>query len=111
MFNRFIKTFVVLGVCLGWSAQAEDAAPRDAAKIVGEVCVGCHGQDGNAMVMGAPKLGGQKADYLVKALMDYKSGARNNAIMAAFSGGLSPAEMKAIGKYFEGQTSTLSVPR
>jgi len=48
---------------------------------------------------------------LAKALMDYQSGARNNAIMSAFSGALSPAEMKAIGKYFEGQSSTLSVPK
>ena len=111
MFNRFVRACVVLGMCIGWSAHAEDEVPRDAAKIVGEVCVSCHGQDGNAIVMGAPKLGGQKADYLAKALMDYQSGARNNAIMSAFSGTLSPAEMEAIGKYFEGQNSTLSVPK
>ncbi|MDA0236994.1 MAG: c-type cytochrome [Proteobacteria bacterium] len=111
MFNRFGKTCVVIAMCMGWSAHAEDESPREVIKIVGEVCVSCHGQDGNAMLMGAPKLGGQKADYLVKALMDYQSGARNNAIMSAFSGGLSTAEMKALGKYFEGQSSTLSVPR
>jgi cytochrome c553 len=63
------------------------------------------------MVMGAPKLGGQKADYLTKALMDYKTGIRNNAVMSAFSSTLSSAEMIAIGKYFESQTSTLTVPK
>ncbi|MDC1311728.1 cytochrome c [Burkholderiales bacterium] len=111
MFNRLILFCFLLGVSVSWSVQAEDSAPRDAAQIVGEVCVGCHGVDGNAMVMGAPKLGGQKADYLAKSLMDYKTGVRNNAVMSAFSSGLSEGEMDALGKYFEGQDSSLSVPK
>jgi cytochrome c553 len=111
MFNRWVMVCFMLGVTATWSVQAEDAATRDAAQIVGEVCVGCHGVDGNAMVMGAPKLGGQKADYLAKSLMDYKTGIRNNAVMSAFSSALSTEEMEALGKYFESQDSTLSVPK
>ncbi|MBA4740059.1 MAG: c-type cytochrome [Burkholderiales bacterium] len=111
MFNRLVMFFCVIGAFSSWSVQAEDGAPRDAAQIVGEVCVGCHGVDGNAMVLGAPKLGGQKADYIAKSLMDYKTGIRNNAVMSAFSSALSAAEMEALGKYFEIQDSTLSVPK
>jgi cytochrome c553 len=111
MFSRWVMVCFMLGATATWSVQAEDAATRDAAQIVGEVCVGCHGVDGNAMVMGAPKLGGQKADYLAKSLMDYKSGIRNNAVMSAFSSALSTEEMEALGKYFESQDSTLSVPK
>ena len=111
MFNRWVMVCFMLCATANWSVQAEDAATRDAAQIVGEVCVGCHGVDGNAMVMGAPKLGGQKADYLAKSLMDYKTGVRNNAVMSAFSSALSIEEMEALGKYFESQDSTLSVPK
>ena len=50
MFNRLVMFFCVIGAFSSWSVQAEDGAPRDAAQIVGEVCVGCHGVDGNAMV-------------------------------------------------------------
>ena len=111
MFNRWVMVCFMLCATANWSVQAEDAVTRDAAQIVGEVCVGCHGVDGNAMVMGAPKLGGQKADYLAKSLMDYKTGVRNNAVMSAFSSALSTEEMEALGKYFESQDSTLSVPK
>ena len=111
MFSRWVMVCFMWGATATWSVQAEDAATRDAAQIVGEVCVGCHGVDGNAMVMGAPKLGGQKADYLAKSLMDYKTGVRNNAVMSAFSSALSTEEMEALGKYFESQDSTLSVPK
>ena len=111
MFNRWVMVCFMLCATANWSVQAEDAATRDAAQIVGEVCVGCHGVDGNAMVMGAPKLGGQKADYLAKSLMDYKTGVRNNAVMSSFSSALSTEEMEALGKYFESQDSTLSVPK
>ena len=111
MFSRWVMVCFMLGATAPWSVQAENVATRDAAQIVGEVCVGCHGVDGNAMVMGAPKLGGQKADYLAKSLMDYKTGIRNNAVMSAFSSALSTEEMEALGKYFESQDSTLSVPK
>ena len=103
MFSRLVLLCFILGASVSWSVQAEEGEPRDAAQIVGEVCVGCHGVDGNAMVMGAPKLGGQKADYLAKSLMDYKTGIRNNAVMSAFSSALSEKEMDALGKYFESQ--------
>ena len=111
MFSKLGVVWLSVFMSLTFTAQAEDSIPRDASKIIGEVCVSCHGQDGNAMVMGAPKLGGQKADYLTKALMDYKTGIRNNAVMSAFSSTLSSAEMIAIGKYFESQASTLTVPK
>jgi cytochrome c553 len=41
--------------------------------------------DGNSANPQYPKLAGQGADYLLKQLQDYKSGARVNPIMAAWS--------------------------
>ena len=33
MFNRFVKACVVLGMCIGWSAQAEDETPETRQKL------------------------------------------------------------------------------
>ena len=111
MFNRWVMVCFMLGATVTWSVQAEEGAAKTPAQIVEEYCVACHGMDGNAMGMGAPKLGGQKADYLAKALMDYKTGVRNNPYMVGFSSSLSIEDMEALGKYFESQDSTLSVPK
>ena len=47
-----------------------------------QVCVACHGENGDKPLQpDYPLLAGQRADYLAKALSDYKSGARKNAIM------------------------------
>ena len=54
-------------------AVAGDAA---AGKAKTAVCVGCHGPDGNSTNPIWPKLAGQHAAYLVKALKDFKSGVR-----------------------------------
>ena len=108
-----------LGLCLlitavsaaaGVSAN-EEVVATNPEEIVANVCAACHGQDGNAMITGAPKLGGQRADYLTKVLGDYKSGARNNPIMAAFAAGLSKEDMKALGLYFSKQASDLYTPK
>lgn len=65
------------------------------------VCAGCHGADGNG---GAdplwPKLAGQDPDYIAKQLADFKSGARQDPIMAGMAAPLSAADMKNIGAYY-----------
>ena len=109
MLNRTLGCLFALLLVVPGLVMAEGT---DGAQYIEDKgCVGCHGKDGNAMLMGAPKLGGQKAGYIVKSLMDYKSGARNNAIMSGFATALSEEEMEAIAKYFEEQPSTLTVPK
>ena len=47
-------------------------------------CASCHGATGDESLDDTyPRLAGQYPEYLAKALRDYKSGARENAIMAA----------------------------
>lgn len=48
------------------------------------MCAACHGKDGNTPIDPSyPKLAGQYRDFLQRSLLDYQSGARKNAIMAA----------------------------
>ena len=88
------------------SAQAADLAAGKA--TVEKVCQACHQLDGNSPAPDFPKLAGQHQDYLAKALRDYKSGARKNAIMAAFAGALSKDDIENLAAYFHVQPAAVS---
>jgi len=103
---------VIIAAALLASAAAAGAADLQAgAAKAKEVCQACHGLDGNSTVPDYPKLGGQRPDYLAKALRDYKSGARKNAIMAGFAGTLSAQDIDNLAAYYSGQPAVLVVIR
>jgi len=67
-------------------------------------CAGCHGPDGNGGADPAwPKLAGQDADYLVKQMKDFKSGARKDPIMAGMAAPLSSQDIQDIAAYYSNQ--------
>ena len=107
MSRRVQTTLLALLACCATGALAADIA-AGAAKAK-EVCQACHGLDGNSQVPDYPKLGGQRTDYLAKALRDYKSGARKNAIMAGFAGTLSPKDIDDLAAYYGSQPPVLVV--
>lgn len=69
-----------------------------------EVCAACHGADGNSAAPAFPKLGGQHANYLAKALNDYKSGARKDPIMAGMAAALSREDIENVAAYYASQS-------
>lgn len=73
-----------------------------------EVCETCHGAGGNSTSQDFPKLGGQYPDYLAKALRDYKSGDRKNAIMAGFAKPLSKEDIDNLAAYYAAQPAVVS---
>lgn len=84
----------------GAQAQAADVA---AGKEKSKSCAACHGADGNSPAPDFPRLAGQHFDYLVKALNDYKNGARKNAIMAPMAANLSQRDMADLAAYYSHQ--------
>ena len=65
------------------------------------VCAGCHGKDGiTAILPSYPILAGQHEDYLSQALHDYKSGARQNAVMSGIASTLTNEDITNISAYF-----------
>lgn len=102
------KTALLLAASLV-PALAIAAPPADieAGKAKSVVCQACHGADGNGI--GDPQyplLAGQYADYLEKALRDYRSGERNNPIMLGFAGTLSDADIVNLAAFFASQSTT-----
>ncbi len=73
-----------------------------------EVCAACHGMDGNSTDPNNPRLAGQWRDYLEKALRDYKSGARNNAIMSGFAKTLTKKDIENLAAYYASQKTVLN---
>ncbi len=69
-------------------------------KKASQICQSCHGMDGKGINDTYPKLAGQFADYMVKALQDYKSGARKNPIMSGFAAGLTEEDMENVAAYY-----------
>jgi len=88
-------------------AQAQDSGGKaDLAKaqqIVNTLCAACHGADGNSPTPVNPSLAGQLAEYITLQLMHFKSGIRNNAVMAGMVANLTPEDMKSLGVFFARQ--------
>lgn len=66
-------------------------------------CEACHGKDGHSIDPTYPNLGGQHYSYLVKALSDYRSGDRSNAIMASFAANLSNQDIEDLAAWYASQ--------
>ena len=101
-----MKKFVVIAATcalLGSATAALAAGDPTAGKAKSTTCAACHNADGNSAVAQYPKLAGQSADYLVKQLQEYKSGARVNAIMVGMVAPLSPQDMEDLAAYFSSQ--------
>jgi len=107
MIRALLLTAVAAAVALGAPAGAQDATGKpDLAKaqqIVNQVCSACHGADGNSPTPANPNLAGQQADYIALQLAHFKSGIRNNAVMAGMAATLAPEDMRSLGAYFAQQ--------
>lgn len=97
-----MKNILIIAAALAASAQAyagDPAAGREKAKA----CAACHGENGVSQAPDFPKLAGQYDDYLVRALSDYKSGARKNPIMAGQVANLKPEDIADLAAYYSSQ--------
>ena len=88
-------------------ASALAAAPAPAFKPdlakgqqLAVTCLACHTADGSRGAPANPILQGQHPEYLVKQLIEFKSGKRKNAIMAGMAAALSEEDMKHIAAFY-----------
>ena len=92
----------------GGVAVAQKATDKldAAAKIRFSMCVGCHGVPGYKTaypeVYHVPKIGGQQAAYIVKALQAYRSGERSHPSMRGIARDLTDEEMNELAAYYAG---------
>ena len=105
--HRF-STIILLS--LGMIVAAGDVFAGDIAngEKLSATCAACHGADGQSTVPTNPKLAGQYESYLVQALKAYRSGERQNAIMAGFASALSDQDIADLAAYFAAQKGDLA---
>ena len=97
--KRIVVGIALMAASLGANAVDIEAGKKKAA----EVCAACHGPDGNSSTADFPRLAGQHADYLAKAIREYQTGGRKDPIMATFAKQLSPEDIKNVSAYFAKQ--------
>ena len=93
-------TLLLAMVFLAQPALAEGDA--EAGQELGYTCLGCHGIEGYRNAYPSyrvPKLGGQKAGYLVIALKGYRSGERSHPTMRAQATSMSDQEIEDVAAY------------
>ena len=73
-------------------------------------CLACHRAGNGTLDQNTPIVSGQYEDYIVQALRNYKSGARDNPIMNSFVASLSETDMKDIAAYYANMESRLFTP-
>ena len=100
------KTIIILATVLlaSFSSSIIAAGDTEAGQTKSATCMGCHGLAGNSTIATFPKLAGQGEAYLLKQLQNFKSGERNNAIMAGVASLLSEQDMMDIAAYYSIQT-------
>lgn len=99
------RTFlsIATAACVAFGHAASAAGDAAAGKEKAVQCQQCHGLDGNSPTPQFPKIGGQHAKYIVQALEDYKTGARQEPVMAAFAAALSKQDQEDLAAWYAGQ--------
>ena len=96
--KRFTGPLALAMLLITGVASANGDAQAGKTKAV--TCQACHGPDGNSIDPQYPRLAGQYADYIARALHEYKSDDRKNPIMKGFASTLSDADIDDLAAYY-----------
>lgn len=106
--NRILRIPLGLALVLASAhAHAQLAGDASAGEEKSQTCVACHGADGIGTAPENPNLAGQVPGYIADQLARFKSGQREDAVMAGMSAGLSEQDMADLDAYY----SSMEVPR
>lgn len=78
---------------------ANITAPAPGKELLGN-CIKCHGEDGIGTSPASPSIAGQDAQYMLKALKEYKDNTRDDDVMSPRAKKLSEDELKSLVAYF-----------
>jgi cytochrome c553 len=95
-----VSSLALIAVGLLAAGPAAASGNPQLGKAKSATCVACHGEDGRGIAPNFPVLAGQHADYLAHSLKQYRSGERNNALMAPMAAGLSDDDIADLAAYY-----------
>lgn len=85
------------------AAPATFAADAAAGLQKAQVCIACHGPEGNSALPAIPSLAGQPAQFIATQLLMFREGKRKDVQMAPFAANLSNTDLNNIAAYFSAQ--------
>lgn len=97
-----MKTFLLVIACALSFAGTAVAAPATG-EMAAQSCAACHGTHGKLGYAGFPALAGMPKAQFIKAMTDFKSGARASTLMSKVAEGFTDAEYEAMADYFAAQ--------
>ena len=100
MKNVIMLTAIALSALLTTSVHA--AGDAAAGKTKSASCQGCHGLNGKSTNPKVPNLAGQKKDYLISSMNDYKTDKRKDAMMGMAAKPLSDADIADLAAFYSG---------
>ncbi|WP_029050199.1 cytochrome c [Cupriavidus sp. amp6] len=98
-----VATAVVAALLALPGASSNARADAAAGQAKAQVCVACHGAQGNSTDPAYPQLAGQTARYLYLQLRDFKEGRRSDPAMSPMAAPLSREDMLDLSDYFAAQ--------
>ena len=102
-----LTKWFLLGMLALAPAVVVGAGDAEAGKALAAPCGACHGQNGVAIVPGAPNLAGQSARYLKSQLEMIKSGVRPVPLMAGQLDPMSSGDLDNLATYFASMSATV----
>ena len=93
-----MKAWLLLLLCA--PALAQDL---NAGRSLAATCASCHGTHGRPRGSAMPPLAGMKAEVMLEALADYRSGSQPGTVMPQIVKGYTEAQLRLVAAYFAAQ--------
>ena len=107
---RFSKRILFGIACLILSLNARADGDPVEGREKAKACLTCHRIGNIVNGAGTPIISGQYEDYLIQALISYRTGTRSNSIMNGFAANLSNEDIKDIAAFYSELDSQLFTP-
>lgn len=107
---RRCRLYIAVAACAAIAVAPAAAADIKAGRQKALQCQACHGLDGQAKLPDSANLAGQNEVYLVKALKDFRSGARKNDMMALVVRNLTDDDIADLAAYFAAIPVSVGAP-
>jgi cytochrome c553 len=107
-----IRSMVWAGLLAGAALAAShaDAADAQAGKKKAAMCAVCHGIDGLSKNPDAPNLAGNNANYIMKQLHAFQSGARQHEQMTIVAQSLNEDDIANLAAWYSSIQVTVKLP-
>ncbi len=107
--NR-IQMIIFAALAASIPALTVAAGNAAAGKEKVSLCASCHGLNGQSTQPIYPKLAGQRADYIERALQDYRDGSRKNPVMSPMAAQIKAEDIPDIAAWYASQKGLTEVP-